>query len=262
MHITLGLFLYLPRLYGQMKKKRNIRYVAYIRVSTDKQEESGLGLEAQQSMIKTYVQPEGRHCLSVHQEVASGKQDDRPILAQAIQEAKQQKAVLLVAKLDRLSRDAAFLFNIRKRGIQIETCEAGEMDTLMLGILGTIAQNERELISKRTTDALQALKARGTVLGSPLLRTTEGKLLLQAKAREAKRAKATERNARAVRFVRDYLVERKGDISLSVLCRRMKREGYTAPRGGQLNHVQVIRLMERAAEGSFQIQRETSNNIM
>lgn len=139
------------------------KYVAYFRVSTERQGQSGLGLEAQQAAVKAYADG----IIHSFTEIESGKHDDRPQLAAAIAMCKATGAALLIAKIDRLSRQAAFLLTLRDSGVQIVAADMPHAGTLEFGIRAVVAQHEREEISRRTKAALQAAKARGVVLGSP-----------------------------------------------------------------------------------------------
>jgi DNA invertase Pin-like site-specific DNA recombinase len=145
-------------------------YVSYYRVSTDAQGQSGLGLESQQSAVEAFITSKGNDArlLASFIEVESGKRDDRPQLAAALAYAKCKKATLIIAKLDRLSRKAAFLLNLRDSGCDFEALDCPQMNTLTLGVMAVFAQHEREVISARTKAALQAAKARGVKLGGPL----------------------------------------------------------------------------------------------
>lgn len=140
-----------------------MQYIAYYRVSTDKQGQSGLGLDAQREAVRPYA----NQILAQYTEVESGKQDNRPQLAAALAHCERAGATLLIAKLDRLSRDAAFLFTLRKSGAQILAADMPGAGMLEYGIRAIFAQHEREQISARTKAALQAAKARGVRLGSP-----------------------------------------------------------------------------------------------
>jgi DNA invertase Pin-like site-specific DNA recombinase len=138
-------------------------YIAYYRVSTDKQGQSGLGLEAQREAVRPYA----GQILAEYTEVESGKLDSRPQLLSALAHCEKSGSTLLIAKLDRLSRDAAFLFTLRKSGVQILAADMPTAGMLEFGIRALFAQHEREQISARTKAALQAAKARGIRLGSP-----------------------------------------------------------------------------------------------
>jgi DNA invertase Pin-like site-specific DNA recombinase len=155
-------------------------YVAYFRVSTTKQGQSGLGLEAQQDAVKQYADS----IIHSFTEIESGKNDSRIQLAAAIELCRNSGASLLIAKLDRLSRDAAFLMTIRKSGVDIVAADMPNASTLEFGIKAIFAQHEREEISKRTKVALAAAKARGVKLGtkSPEISSAAGVAALQANA--------------------------------------------------------------------------------
>ena len=141
--------------------------VAYIRVSTDKQGKSGLGLEAQQEAIASYAVSQGVTVSETFIEVESGKNNHRPELEKALKVAKRTKSTLVIAKLDRLSRNAAFLLTLRDSGVEFVAADNPEANRLTIGILAVIAEHEREVISERTKAALAAAKARGIKLGNP-----------------------------------------------------------------------------------------------
>lgn len=140
-----------------------MKYIAYFRVSTERQGRSGLGLEAQQKLVQQYE----ADIIGRYHEIESGKNDNRPELQAALEECRAKDAALLIAKIDRLSRDAAFLFTLRKAGVEIVAADMPHAGTLEFGIRAVFAQHEREEISKRTKAALQAAKARGKKLGCP-----------------------------------------------------------------------------------------------
>ena len=141
--------------------------IAYIRVSTDKQGKSGLGLEAQQEAIASYAASQGVTVSETFIEVESGKNNHRPELEKALKLAKRTKSTLLIAKLDRLSRNAAFLLTLRDSGVDFVAADNPEANRLTIGILAVIAEHEREMISERTKAAMAAAKARGIKLGNP-----------------------------------------------------------------------------------------------
>jgi DNA invertase Pin-like site-specific DNA recombinase len=143
--------------------------IGYIRVSTDEQGTAGNGLDAQRAAIIKFAQDNNYTLLSIVQEVASGKLglEDRPVLKAAIARSLKEKAMLVVSKLDRLSRHAAFVLNLMDTKANFCVAELGEnVSPFMLHIYAVVAQQERELISRRTTDALAALKAKGVILGN------------------------------------------------------------------------------------------------
>jgi DNA invertase Pin-like site-specific DNA recombinase len=142
------------------------KFVTYYRVSTQDQGRSGLGLEAQQATAKQYL---AAHCgveLASYTEIESGKIDSRPQLEAALLRCRQTRSTLLVAKLDRLSRNISFLFRMRDEGVKFQAIDIPEANTLTLGVFAAMAQHEREIISARTKAALAARKARGLPLGT------------------------------------------------------------------------------------------------
>ena len=140
--------------------------VTYLRVSTARQGKSGLGLEAQQKAVADYLSTGQWNLLEEFVEVESGKNSERPKLLEAIELCKASGAKLLVAKLDRLARDAAFLMNLKDAGIDFVCADMPEANRLTIGIMALVAEQEREAISKRTKEALAAAKARGVQLGA------------------------------------------------------------------------------------------------
>lgn len=143
------------------------KYVAYYRVSTKRQGRSGLGLDAQRETIMSYLRGrEGAQVVGEYVEVESGRNADRPKLAEAIQHAKNANAVLVVAKLDRLARSVSFISALRESGCKFVAADLPEMTDLTLHIFAALAEYEAKRISERTRDALKAAKRRGKLLGS------------------------------------------------------------------------------------------------
>jgi DNA invertase Pin-like site-specific DNA recombinase len=142
------------------------KFVAYLRVSTARQGKSGLGLEAQREAVRQFVTSRaGRIIAPEFVEVESGKRNDRPELVKALKRCRLTGATLVVAKLDRLSRNAAFLMTLRDSGVQLVAADLPEANTMTVGVMAVVAQHEREAISQRTKVALAAAKARGKQLG-------------------------------------------------------------------------------------------------
>lgn len=141
--------------------------VSYVRCSTRKQEVSGLGLDAQRTAIADFCTQHDYHLINgqEHLEIESGGRNDRPELERALATCRTFGATLLIAKLDRLSRNAAFLLALREAGVDIKACDRPQMSRLEFGILAILAEEEAELISRRTREGLAAAKARGTKLG-------------------------------------------------------------------------------------------------
>ena len=141
------------------------KFAVYIRVSTRKQGNSGLGLESQQKICGEFIKTQGGEQVAEFKDVESGTHRDRKGLLAAIDYCKRNNCALVIAKLDRLARDVEFCFKVVNTGIEIHFCDMPQLSTLMLGIFATVAQYERELTSDRTTKALAAKKARGEALG-------------------------------------------------------------------------------------------------
>jgi DNA invertase Pin-like site-specific DNA recombinase len=154
-------------------------YIAYYRVSTDRQGRSGLGLDAQQQAVTSFLTGRGQ-LVEAFTEVESGRKNDRPQLAAALDACRQHKAALVIAKLDRLARNVHFISGLMESGVEFLAVDMPEANRLTIHILAAVAEHEREMISQRTKAALQAAKVRGTKLGSPTPRhgaTVRGKAL-------------------------------------------------------------------------------------
>jgi DNA invertase Pin-like site-specific DNA recombinase len=215
-------------------------YVTYHRVSTQRQGRSGLGLDAQRAAVRTYLDSHhGGVELATFTEVESGKRDDRPQLAAALRRCRQTRATLLVAKLDRLSRNAAFLLSLRDAGVRFVAADMPDMNETVVGIMAVIAQAERQAISDRTRAALAAAKARGVKLGHPTtLRATK------ATARVASRAAQVAAKRRAEEL-RDVVSDARahGCASLRQLAAHLNGLGVETPRGGTWAAASVARLL-------------------
>jgi len=223
------------------------RYVTYLRVSTDRQGKSGLGLEAQREAIRRHIGD--MEPLAEYREVESGRKDDRPALQEALAHARRAGAVLLVAKLDRLARSSRFLHKLMDSGVQIEFCDlpqvAGPTGKFLISSLAAVAELEAGLIGERTRAALAAAKARGTRLGGP-----NGAAPLIAYVREhgngaALRGKRQAAESRAEAW-RAPLVEMVADgLSQSGIARRLNEEGAPSISGGSWTATSVRRLLDR-----------------
>lgn len=211
-------------------------YIAYLRVSTQKQGESGLGLDAQRVAISRYT-ANGR-VLATFTETESGKRNDRPQLAAALQKAKQTGAVLVIAKLDRLARNVHFISGLMESGVEFVACDMPHANRLTLHIMAAIAEHEAEMISKRTVAALAAARARGTKLGG-----YRGKgaptAASRAKGRHTQTAGANARAARLKPILTDLRAA--GHTTYQALAVALTVRGYAAPRGGAWSAAQVRR---------------------
>lgn len=214
-----------------------IRYVAYFRVSTARQGQSGLGLEAQQAAVRNFVGAEA--CIVAEFiEVESGRKNSRPQLQAAITQAKQQQGILLVAKLDRLARNVAFLATLMESHVRFKAVDLPAADEFTLHILAAVAQKEATAISTRTRDALAAKKARGFQLGTPANLTAEAR----TKALESLRRNAqTNLNNRQAAQLAGLL--RATGVSLRDIAARLNELGYLTRRGKAFHPMGVKRLL-------------------
>ncbi|TXK26542.1 resolvase [Pontibacter qinzhouensis] len=218
------------------------KFVAYYRVSTKRQGKSGLGLEAQQEIVKKQL-PTGSTVVAEYTEVESGSKNNRTVLAEALAHCKKDNATLIIAKLDRLSRDVEFIFNLKNSKVDFVCCDIPELSTLTLGIFATMAQYERERISQRIKDAFAAKKARGEVWNTNNNVTAETRL----KAAQAIRTKA--RTDKAVTAVVDIIVLMKdAGATYRAIAARLNDRGYTTRQGAQWSSTTVMRVHKRATE--------------
>lgn len=207
------------------------RFVAYERVSTARQGQSGLGLEAQRQAIGAFAAARNATILACFTEVESGRRADRPELAKALQLARLTGATLVISKLDRLSRNAAFLLTLRDSGVRFLACDMPEANELTIGILAIVAQAEREAISRRTKEALAAARARGTALGNPngveaLEAAGKGTVALR-RAVSANAAAFAAELAQVIAVIRE-----EGHVSLRAMAAELSRRGIRTRRGG------------------------------
>jgi DNA invertase Pin-like site-specific DNA recombinase len=143
------------------------KFVAYYRVSTQKQGINGLGMDAQRHSVLNYLDGGNWKLIAEFAEVETGKRSDRQELAKAIALCRKERATLVIAKLDRLARNAAFLLNLRDSGVDFIAVDMPHADRFTVGIMALVAEKERDMISQRTKDGLAAAKRRGTKLGNP-----------------------------------------------------------------------------------------------
>lgn len=213
------------------------KFIAYYRVSTKRQ---GLGLEAQKSVVESYIANVGGVLVGEYAEKESGKSNQRVELMRALAECKKEGATLIIAKLDRLSRNVSFIFALRDSGVNFYCCDIPELNTLNLGIFATIAQHERELISERTRKAL-AEKAKTCKLGSPNPVITAE---MREKSAEALRAiaNANENNIRATAVIKSMVKEGR---TLRQIANYLNENSFRTSRGCKFTPMAVSRLAKR-----------------
>jgi DNA invertase Pin-like site-specific DNA recombinase len=207
--------------------------IGYIRVSTTKQGRSGLGLEAQQETLRRFAEAEGFAFAETFTEVESGKHGDdhRAELAKALERARKAKAPIIVAKLDRLSRDVHYISGLMKHRVPFIVTELGaDTDPFLLHLYAALAEKERKLISDRTKAAMKAAKARGITLGG-----------LRDKGAELQR-EALER-AERLRSVFEL-----ASLSARKAAEELNARGFPTPEGGKWFATQVIRVRKRLAD--------------
>jgi DNA invertase Pin-like site-specific DNA recombinase len=205
------------------------RFVTYLRVSTRRQGLSGLGLDAQRAACAEYIRRIGGELppLAEFVEIESGKNNARPQIKSALDLCRVTGAVLVIAKLDRLSRNAAFLLSLRDSGVEFVAADMPSANRLTVGILAVVAEAEREAISTRTTEALRAAKARGVRLGGD-----RGGRATPA-ARAAALAKRQEQAARFAALIAPHVEAARGAgcQSLRQIAGYFQERGILSPAG-------------------------------
>ncbi len=226
-------------------KPKQCRMIAYYRVSTEKQGRSGLGLEAQKVAVDAHVRAAGCTLLGAYIEVETGTKrglGNRPELARALAHAKRSKAILVIAKLDRLSRNVAFISNLMESGVEFVACDNPVADRFTVHIFAAVAEQEARKISERTKEALAAAKARGKRLGTNNL-TREGTLRGAAAGTAAIRARKAAAYSEVAPSVRELKQE---GLSLRAIAARLNESGETTRSGRAWNPVQVSRVLAAA----------------
>lgn len=223
-----------------------MRLIAYLRVSTARQGASGLGLEAQRAACERFARERGAEISATFTEIESGKRGDRPELERAMREARLTGSTLLIAKLDRLSRDASFLLKLQKDGVRFIAADMPEATDFTVGIMALVAQQEREAISKRTKEALEAAKGRGTRLGNP---NGAAALRRAGKGNAASHAAIKDRIAQFAERMRPVVDElaAAGVTSLPQMADALNARGVLSPRGAKWHPASVRALRARLA---------------
>ena len=209
-------------------------FVAYYRVSTERQGQSGLGLEAQQDAVRRYLSAVAGTLIAEHIEVETGRRNNRPELQKALAACRRNKAKLVIAKLDRLSRNLAFIAAMMDSGVEFIACDNPHATRLTVHILAAVAEHEREMIAERTRAALQAAKARGIQLGR------NGVECLAP----ANKAAALERAEQLRSMLADLCA---AGMSKRQIAAELAARGVPTPRGGRWHAQTVARVLGRAA---------------
>jgi DNA invertase Pin-like site-specific DNA recombinase len=213
------------------------RYIAYYRVSTARQGRSGLGIAAQKQAV--WVHLNGKRPLIEYTEVESGRRTDRPKLIEALAACRVHKAILVIAKLDRLARSVAFVSSLMEAGVEFEAVDFPQANRLTIHILAAVAEHEARTASERTRVALAAAKARGAVLGG--FRGRVGTSVDLAKARAVRTSKAAQRAIDLAPTIES--LKSNGAGSLRGIAAGLNAAGIAAPRGGAWSAAQVRKTM-------------------
>jgi DNA invertase Pin-like site-specific DNA recombinase len=217
--------------------KHSGKWVSYLRVSTDKQGKSGLGLEAQRKAVADFLNGGRWELLTEFVEVESGNRSDRPQLAAALAACKKHKAKLVIAKLDRLARNVNFVSGLMETGVEFVAADMPFANKLTIHILAAVAEHEREAISARTKAALAAAKARGVKLGGPKLP------LAQLNGAKANRTEADQFAANTLPLIRE--AQKTGASSLRAIAEILNARGVRTARGGRWAATQVREILRR-----------------
>lgn len=233
-----------------------MHFVAYFRVSTGRQGQSGLGLEAQRKAVADYVYGTGE-IVAEYVEVESGKRSNRPQLARALGKAKSLGAVLLIAKLDRLARNVAFIANLLETGVEIAAADMPQANRFVLHVMAAVAEHEARSISERTCEALRAARRRGKALGWGMpTRASEQRQAALLGAR-SNALKADRHAANVLPVVRQVAAQ---GASLRQIATELNKRGLQTARGGAWYATTVRNLLARDAQ-SRSLQERTSEEM-
>lgn len=230
------------------------KFISYLRVSTDKQGRSGLGIEAQREAVTSYLNGGRWTLVAEYVETESGRKSDRPKLAAALSHAKAIGAKMVFAKLDRLTRNVDLLRSLVASDVDLVFCDLpsvppGPMGKFLLTQMASVAELEAGLIGERTKKALAAAKARGVKLGNPNgARALRGKQTGNAEAVARIKEKATRRAMDLQGIIET--IKRSGITSVRAITEELNRQGINAPRGGEWHHTAVVRLLNRLSNAA------------
>lgn len=222
------------------------KFVAYYRVSTARQGRSGLGLEGQKQAVGEYLNGGRWKLVSEYVEVESGTNNARVELQRALAACRLHGATLIIAKLDRLSRNASFLLSLRDAGVEFVAADMSGANRMTVGIMAMVAENEAEAISARTKAALAAAKRRGAKLGTPENLTIKARRQGAAASADVRSAKAAQRAQDLAPIIAD--LRRDGATSLRDIARELNAQGWTTARGGEWTAIQVQRVLARLSD--------------
>jgi DNA invertase Pin-like site-specific DNA recombinase len=222
------------------------RAIAYLRVSTQRQQRSGLGIEAQRAAVTRFAEAEGITIVGEYVEAETGKGADaldrRPQLAAALAAARSAKCAVLVSKLDRLSRDVAFVSGLMAQRVPFIVAELGrDADPFMLHLYAALAEKERRLISERTKAALAAKREQGATLGNPTNIAQAGVV-----GRRTQRAEADRFAANMLPIIRS--IQSTGPIGMVSIARQLNERGIRTPRGARWHVSSVANILVRTSE--------------
>lgn len=213
------------------------KFIAYYRVSTDRQGASGLGLDAQRQSVMNYLNGGEWTLVREFVEIESGRKNDRPQIAEALAMCRKEKATLVIAKLDRLSRNLAFIANLMESGVEFIATDMPHANRTMLQMMAVFAEHEREMISKRTKEALAAAKARGMRLGSPNIKQAS------AAGNTVKKTKADQFAANVLPIIEE--MKKTGVTTLRGIACALDARGVATARGSKWSATSVLRTINR-----------------
>lgn len=222
----------------------NGKFVSYLRVSTAKQGASGLGLEAQRTAVADYLNGGEWELVQEIVEVESGKRNDRPSLATALRLCRKNKAILIIAKMDRLARNVAFIANLMEAGVEFVAVDLPQANRFLIHIMAAVAEQEAKAISDRTKAALAAAKARGTVLGGRRV-SSERFAEIASGARQVKMDKAAMKREALLPTIAK--IQASGATTLRAIAAELNAQNIPTARGGEWSSVQVMRTLGTVA---------------
>ena len=216
-----------------------MKIIAYYRVSTGKQGHSGLGLEAQREAVNSYARSHQLQIADEFTDIKSGSKNDRTELGKALRKCRLSGDMLVIAKLDRLSRNALFLMELLESKVKFVCADMPEANDLTVGMMAVLAEYERKLISERTKAALKAAKARGVKLGNPNIRAIANQST--AKACQANVLRAKQRNAELLEVINEIEQENGAPLTHREMAAKLTAAGYRTARGCEMSAMAVTR---------------------